>query len=385
MLYRLLTTALLLILATPPSPAQESYWSKGVQLYRQQNFKSALPYFQAAQQKDQTGDAMYYAGLCQQQLGEISLARATWYVTASRFPNTAAALAASRALAQLSRVYPQSPATPATNTRTTPASPTQIVEVPFSRLATGQILVSGAVNGQPVDMMFDTGASDCFFKQKDFEKIGIAVPASGAKKRYLGIGGEVSATVVPVNLTVGTLTRQVAVSVQDPDYQRTSAGNDNNDYPLLGQNFFGDLTYQLDFAHDVIRFLPSSNSVPEDSVPFQRDGNNLVVTVKVNGRECQMIMDTGADSVCFTDKQLAGLGVERPTNANSGVSEGVGGQRVSYVFSIDSIKLGPIEKKNVTSSVALNSDMDKPLLGASFLRGLVITINPTNCTVSVSR
>lgn len=385
MLHRLLIPTLLLFIFALPSPAQESYWSKGVQLYQQRNFKNALPYFQAAQQKDSTGDAMYYAGLCQQQLGEISQARQTWYITASRFPNTAAALAASRALVQLNRVYPQSAAAYAASTSITPASPTQIIEVPFSRLATGQIIVSGAVNGQPVDMIFDTGASDCFFKQKDFDKIGVTVPANGTKRRYLGVGGEVSATVVPVSLTVGTLTRQIAVSVQDPDYQRSSAGNDNYDYPLLGQNFFGDLIYQLDFARDVIRFLPSSNSVAGDSVPLQRDGNNLVVTVKVNGRECPMIMDTGADSVCFTDKQLAGLGVDRPTNANTGFSEGVGGQRVSYVFTIDSIKLGSIEKKNVTSSVALNSDMDKPLLGASFLRGLVLTIDPTRNIVTISR
>lgn len=381
MLNRLLILAFLLFLATP-ALAQESYWSKGVQLYQQRKFETALQYFLAAQQKDTTGDAMYYVGLCYQQLGAIAEARKTWSLTAKQFNNNAASLAAFRALAQLNRVYPQSNSQDATKAPTTVA---QTIEVPFSRLPSGQILVNASVNGQPIDMMFDTGASDCFFKEKDFTKMGLAVPATGEKKRFLGVGGEVSATLVPVNLTVGAITRQVLVSVQDPDYPRTCSLSPDVAYPLLGQNFFGDLNYQLDFARDVIRFLPSSNNLDTDSIPLQRDGNNLIVTVKVNGKECPMILDTGADSICFTDKQLAGLGVDRPTTANTGVSEGIGGQRVAYIFTVDSIKLGSVEKKNVAASVALNADMDKPLLGASFLNGLVVTINPTNCTMTVSR
>ncbi len=379
-----LLLALLLLLCFAGDTVAQTYYDQGVKLYNQRNFRGALPYFQAASQRNQSPDASYYQGLCYQQLGDVGNARRLWATTRTQYPKTSASQAASAALQQLDRAFPPDHSESESTKTDKPATGLQKdVEVSFSRLPSGHIIVPCAVNGKPIHMMFDTGAADCFFKQEDFDKIGVSVP-SGKRKRYLGVGGEVTATQVPVNLSVGELTRQVTVSVQDAGYQRSAASADATSYPLLGENFFGDLTYQIDSNHDVIRFLKSSSEATGERVPFTRDNNNLIVTVKVNGRECAMILDTGADTICFSDKHLASLGINRPTDANAGFSGGVGGRRHSYSFTVDSIKLGSVEKRNVRACVALDSTMDMPLLGASFLKGLVLTFDPSNNTIKVS-
>lgn len=385
---KLLTTAIACsLLLSPCSQAQNAYYDQGVRSYQKGDFQNALRYFAAASKQGETGDCLYYQGLCFQQLGNLPRAKAIWKFTAANFPNTASAQAASNALSQIKQ-YSQGNASsgqPATTAATTSAPRlSQVVEVPFVRLSSGHIIVRAAVNGQPIDMMFDTGAADCFFRQDDFDKMGLKVP-SGERRRYLGVGGEITATVVPVRLSLGGFSRQLGVSVQDPDFQRTQAQNNSTNYPLLGENFFGDLVFQIDSSQNVIRFLPSAKDVDGETVPVSRDNNNLIVTVKVNGRECPMILDTGADTVCFTDKHLANLGINRPVSADAGFSGGVGGKRLAYMFTIDSISMGSVEKKNVKAAVALDSTMDRPLLGASFLKGLVLTFDPASKYMKVSR
>lgn len=362
----------------------QGYYEHGVKLYNQGNVKAALPYFEAAAQTN--SDASYYQGLCYQRLGDMASARRVWRSTSFQFPHSPASHAAYTALRQLEAAYPMpTKEVSAGGAKKDAQSETMpdVVEVPFARLASGHIIVPCAVNGKRVDMMFDTGAADCFFKQEDFEKMGLKVP-QGTRKRYIGVGGEITATIVPVRLSVGGLTRSVNVSVQDGSYQRSDASVDPTSYPLLGENFFGDLVYQIDSNNDVIKFLKTSAKVGGEKVSFKRERNNLVVVVKVNGRECPMILDTGADTVCFSDKHLAALGINRPTDANAGYSGGVGGRRHSYSFFVDSIKLGSVERKNVRACVALDSTMDMPLLGASFLKGLVLTFDPSNNVVTVS-
>lgn len=381
----LLTIMIAMTLSVSPLLAQQTtYYEQGVKLYNKGDYKEAIRYFQAAAQQN-SADASYYQGLCYQRLGDLANAKRLWLVTETRFPKTTASQAATSAIQQLNRSYPtqttQATSGPASQADDSPLQ--QDINVPFFRLSSGHIIVPCAVNGKSVNMMFDTGAADCFFTQEDFDKMGLKVPA-GKKKRYLGVGGEVSATVVPVNLSVGALTRPVNVSVQDTSYQRSPATADATSFPLLGQNYFGDLPYQIDSNNNVVRFLKSTSKTAGERVPFKRDGNNLIVTVKVNGRECPMLLDTGADTICFSDKHLASLGINRPTDANAGFSGGVGGRRHSFVFYVDSIKLGSVEKKHVQASVALDSTMDMPLLGASFLQNLILTFDPSNNVVKVS-
>ena len=95
----------------------------------------------------------------------------------------------------------------------------------------------------------------------------------------------------------------------------------------------------------------------------------MYVTVKVNGRECEMIFDTGAANINFSDKTLAALGVNVPINSRRQLSTGVGGNREGYGFSLDEVQLGGVVKNHVRASMASYSTISKPLLGYSFLEG----------------
>lgn len=89
-----------------------------------------------------------------------------------------------------------------------------------------------------------------------------------------------------------------------------------------------------------------------------------------------MYLDTGASQVVFADRHLAQCGLNRPVEATNTVRRTNGGRRDSYAFTIDNIKLGPIEKTEVNATVLLNSKFSKPLLGQSFLQGLRYTVDP---------
>jgi len=102
----------------------------------------------------------------------------------------------------------------------------------------------------------------------------------------------------------------------------------------------------------------------------------MIIRPKVNGRECDMIFDTGSSLIAFADRHMAGCGLELPPSARSALSGGVGGSRQAFNFSLDSVQLGPVTKRNPQASVMINSQLPDPLFGQSFLTGLRYTIDP---------
>jgi clan AA aspartic protease (TIGR02281 family) len=195
----------------------------------------------------------------------------------------------------------------------------------------------------------------------------------------LGVGGEAQTQIAPVVITVGPIARSLNLLVQDDAVLRANQGASAIvGQPLLGQNFFHDLAVEIDETTHRIAFMaPQTKSVPGDaSIPFRREGNLVIVKPKIMGRECEMILDTGASSLAFTDRQFSGFGFNRPTNANSATSTGVGGNRSSYMFFVDKVELGPVAREGVKASLDLNGTMTYPLLGAPFLDGLHFIIEP---------
>lgn len=158
--------------------------------------------------------------------------------------------------------------------------------------------------------------------------------------------------------------------------------------PLLGQTFFKHFAYTIDYGSKSIMLTRKGAAVPSpvgSSVPFVREGNELVVQAQVNGKPYAMYFDTGAMNCAFTAQDCKKLQIEIPDDAEKGISVGVGGETNSYHFPISSLKLGPIEKRNMQVSVVENSKMGRPLLGQSFYAGWQYTIDNERKTINFLR
>jgi len=353
-------------------------YDSGVKSFGQKNYQQALTFFSSAEAGGKRdANIYYYKALCYQQLRDYAKARDLFVYVRTNYPDSDAAVLCEQALVrfnQASRTASQ--AAPAGAAMETNADKVQETVVPFTRYPTGShIFVKVLVNGQPVTMMLDTGASITTFPQSVLNKAGVKVQTVRNALRVTGVGGETSASVGRVMIQFGEISQPVAVCIQDD----TVAGA-APETPLLGQSFLGAFNYRINYLSNTVqlsRVRPervtktkrSSYSRDPNVVPFSKEGNLMLVTVKVNGRECEMIFDTGAANVNFSDKTLAALGVNVPINSRRQLSMGVGGHREGYGFSLDEVQLGPVTRNHVRASMASYSTIPKPLLGFSFLEG----------------
>lgn len=119
--------------------------------------------------------------------------------------------------------------------------------VPFQR-AGRNLIVSVEVNGRPMMMFFDTGASVCTFTTKQLKDANITVPEDATPETHSGIAGESQAFAFPVQ-------RMKMGPIEKSNFTISATGSANMPYPLLGQTFFGDWQYTIDNAASVIRFV----------------------------------------------------------------------------------------------------------------------------------
>ncbi|MBA3857078.1 MAG: hypothetical protein C0507_09255 [Cyanobacteria bacterium PR.3.49] len=360
-----------------PVAAADSPYDSGVKQFGQRNYQQALTFFTSAESAGRRdANTYYYKALCYQQLRDYAKARDLFTYVRTNFPDSDAAVLCEQALVR----FNYKPAAPAAASKSDASPPTGAQEtvVPFSRYPTGShIFVRVLVNGQPVTMMLDTGASITTFPQSVLNKAGVKVQAVRNALRVTGVGGETSASVGRVTIQFGEISQSVACCIQDD-----AVGGAAPETPLLGQTFLSSFNYRINYNANTIqlsRIRPEAVQKPkrgvaaysrdQNVVPFTREGNLMLVVVKVNGRECEMIFDTGAANVNFSDKTLAALGVNVPINSRRQLSSGVGGNREGYGFTLDEVQMGSVVKNHVRASMASYSTIPKPLLGFSFLEG----------------
>lgn len=234
------------------------------------------------------------------------------------------------------------------------------------------------INGKPIATMFDTGASLTMWTTSQLEAAGIKLQTHRGNTTLIGVGGESSVDEAEADVTVGGLTKRVTIYVHDDrSLQRNQGKSAGLDYGLIGQNFLGDTAYTVnDGARTITFHEPGFSLKGSDTVRYSVEGGEIIVLPKINGRECEMILDTGCNDISFSDKQLSAFGMSKAATSEASESIGFGGKRISYSFTIHSIKLGSVEKKDVSGSCDLHATISKPLLGRSFLSGLTFTVDP---------
>jgi predicted aspartyl protease len=108
-----------------------------------------------------------------------------------------------------------------------------------------QLIVIAKVNGVDCPMQFDTGAGLCMFTNQQFRFVGGGAD-TGHTVTINGAGGAAESKIYTVkSMQMGPLNKPVDVAVCDTVRAK---------YPILGQNFFGDLHYTIDHGNSVIRF-----------------------------------------------------------------------------------------------------------------------------------
>lgn len=362
-------------------------FQRGVDLYSKRNYTAAAQFFEAWIKDDPNSPtAYYYAALCFTQLGQTERARDTFGLIVNYFPKSPEAKLSATALSGLAGTTRGASGgktvgtTTGATTKPATTSSTDVLpdsdSVPFTRVG-GTIFVNAQVNGQPIRMVFDTGADHC---QIGVNHIGTlkAAAAAGRETQVMGVGGLSTVSQSTVEIKVGKITRNCAVMIQ----QNMSTE------PLLGQTFFSPFVCQFDNAAGVIHFYKrasKSYAAGYDTVevPYTQSGNNLVVYPKimVDGEEYKvpMILDTGASRTLVS---LLMVPVPIPQDARLVRVKGISGFETVIEAPVQRLELGAISK--VGMKVLLGKNPFN-LLGQDFFGDRKYTVDPEKKVIRFNR
>jgi predicted aspartyl protease len=226
---------------------------------------------------------------------------------------------------------------------------TRLVEWPV-RLDRGHLMVDGAVNGQKIGVMLDTGA-DTFLFRSATQRLGLA-HQDARGHRVFGIGGEtyVEETMLE-DVRIGELSRR--------NWRMLVAGERSfgNDVDLvLGEDFFEQADVEFDLPHGAVRlFRPegcegaalgywaSQGAGQVDLEPAYNVGQRIVVPVRINGRPLYALLDSGA-GVSTLDKPVAerlGVKPDSPGVTFAGEGGGLGAKQVdSWIAPMQAFTIG---------------------------------------------
>ena len=354
----------------------------GVKLLGQKNYKAAAVKFeQAVKGNPNDSNACYYRALTYQYLGDRAKAGTYYQQILQKFPYTTAADYARQALTPAARPSRASRSSGSHEFQSSFGADPEQSKIYFTKQGKS-LVVDADVNNRRIPVIFDTGAESCVFGINHLKQLGINPPSGPATGNASGVGSSepVKTWQMNVDLKIGQIKRSnfpITVQAELPTD------------PLLGQSFFSGFEYTIDDSINTIVLAKKGSArqsgSDSNSVPFTHDGKELVVTVDVNGKKCDMYFDTGADGITFTREQARSVGLVVPDDAEQGSSMGIGGTTASVTFPVQRMRMGPIEKSDVPVSIIEQGKMPKPLLGQTFYGGWQYTIDNQNKVIRFLR
>ena len=271
----------------------------------------------------------------------------------------------------------------------------QVVELPV-RVVKNKLIVDGAVNGQKVGIVLDTGAAMTLMLRQATERLGL-VRREARGYRIFGMGGETRAESVLIDdFRLGEASRK--------GWRMLVAGeHDFGDEAavLLGEDFFDQVDVEFDLAHNIVRLFQPKNcdgislaywttderrEVAIDAIYDARP--RILLTVQINGQPIRAMLDSGAGGSILSTGDAARLGVTPETPGVVAVHSGyglgpkqfnvwigpfdslvIGNETISHPY----IPFGDLYKAETYTStgsrLAKNVSQEQPmLLGADFLR-----------------
>jgi predicted aspartyl protease len=257
------------------------------------------------------------------------------------------------------------------------------------RLVHNHLLVDGAINGQKIGVMLDTGAMRSLILRTSAMRLDL--PRHWyAGEWALGVGGTTQVEHAHVDeFRIGEASRK--------DWDLTVAGEHSQEGVdvLLGDDFFQAFDIEFDLAHNAVRlFQPTkdcdrvplaywttTNAASEVWIePVNGDRPRIMVPVQINGRPVRAMLDSGAALSVLNKPAAASAGVtpETPGVTSAGKSRGLGANTIdtwigpfqSFVVGDEIVRDTTIRFADMWAGLRFEVQQQQPmmLLGADFLR-----------------
>jgi clan AA aspartic protease (TIGR02281 family) len=208
----------------------------------------------------------------------------------------------------------------------------KVAELPV-RFAHGKLVTDGAINGQKIGVMIDTGATRTMLLRAAAESLGLGRQKAGQRYRMLGIGGETNVEVASLDeFTIGQATRK--------GWRIMVAGeHDFGDgvAVILGEDFLDQTDVEFDIAHNAVRLFQPKGCENTSLAYWATDSASvvnidpisdalptIVLTVQINGKPVRAMLDSGAGASVLDRSQAARLGVTPQTAGVVAMGRGVG-------------------------------------------------------------
>lgn len=255
----------------------------------------------------------------------------------------------------------------------------------------GELTIEITVNGEPAEVLLDSGAQLNAVSTRYAERAGIE-PDVHRRVRVTGIFGEREVyRSQTFRMDVGGAVVPMTGMTMMPDMRHDM---------IFGQAFFEALTVQIDYPGNRIRFLPSKLVDFEPNVDFRWGRSDQpLVKASINGRKVWMLLDTGNSGFCILTRDT----VRRNDFDEFQIKEArVSGRGINtggdmHLVLLDRLELGPFRFGDFVAAYASqpNEGLDKRrarqlsrikrantrhdgILGYEVMRNFVVTMDLGN-------
>lgn len=241
------------------------------------------------------------------------------------------------------------------------------------------ILVRGTINGHPVRLVLDTGASHVSLSPEAAQAVGIGQLRSA---RFTTFGAEHGSAQMGFaqSVEVGS-----AVAEDVPVFVAAVPAVFEAD-GFLGLSFLRRFAFRVDYQNRLVAFSPAASGAPDKggSRLRMREDGRLVVEAEVDGALARLIVDTGAGQSLilrhwFVEAQNLGTRYPKRLSTITGASL-LGLTRGEYAR-LNSVRLGSSTVTNViaefeSAASSRPSDGVAGYLGAGILRRFDLHFDP---------
>src|SRR5213596_350161 len=225
-----------------------------------------------------------------------------------------------------------------------------------------KMIMSVRINGQPANLLVDTGASQTILDTDAAESFGVKPSQRGLRYiRFTQINGQVLPVGFAQNLTAGNMNfGSSPVALRNSIHSHRETGRMDGvlglDILLRYKAVINCRTKLVFFKVDRARQMNLSSAASSQKftrVPLHREENGaLTVPCSIHGQSTHLLVDTGAVVTTFQEALLKSLGISsEPTRVSAHFASGAA-QRIS-AGRINDLKIGdfkvPPEKFGVTA------------------------------------
>lgn len=243
----------------------------------------------------------------------------------------------------------------------------------------GWLTIDGAINGQSVGILLDTGAMHTLIFRSAAARLGLATRRI-VRAWVSGVGGDSNAESADVGeFRIGGVTRKnwttLVAGEQDPG---------DGIAAVLGEDFFQSVDVEFDLAHDTVRLFRPGTCTGAGLAYWASDGVHeveieavnatrprIVVPVRVNGLPIVALFDTGAATSIVNKAIAARVGVrpESPGVAAAGKVAGAGKEMIDvWIGPFESFEIGGAVIQTPSILFGELGNVAQMLLGMDFLR-----------------